>query len=114
MCLDSITKTGLVKSGYGWKLFNERNGSLYSLIYDDKSLPRNRWLKAKRRVVEISDYAEYTAGFHIFTNKKATRDWTGVIYKVKYRKGHTLGKQYGDNVMVADEMLILPLQRKGA
>lgn len=111
MCLDTVTKTGLDKSGFGWKVFKVVEGKIFSDIFDIFCLHPMRpgkWHRAKRIKLH-----SYTTGFHIYTNKKGARHWYGPIRKVKYRKGHTLGKQDGDNIIVADEMMILPLERKG-
>lgn len=115
MCLDTVTKTGLNKSGYGWKVFSERNGKLYGESQQIRTVrPRNRWLKAIQRRLFAYDYRiPYTSGFHVILERDKHWKRYGLLVKVKYRKGHTLGTQIDSNVIVADEMLILPLQKKG-
>ncbi len=113
MCLNTIIETGLNKSGFGWKVFTRKpKGGLYSQAFSKSVLrPRNRWLKANRTIIHLWQ-GWYFSGFHIFLYESAAKKWgcTKNVVKVKYRKGHTLGKQEGI-VIVADEMLILPKER---
>lgn len=126
MCLDTIAKTELDESGFGWKVFNiDCHGHIYGHIFDSYTRKlRNRWLVAKRQNLESDLGLSYTSGFHIFLEKEGAVLWlegsiasaNAEIMKVKYRKGHTTGRQQGifllhGDVIVADEMLILP---KGA
>jgi hypothetical protein len=120
MCLYKITKTGLNRNGFGWKVLMSYDGYLYSELRRTETIrPRNRWLHARR-----TNLGDYLSGFHIFLKKKQAIMWKGygIVLKVKYRKGHTIGSQSmwswsggpGDtfNIIVADEMLILP-EKKG-
>lgn len=122
MCLETITETGLNKSGYGWKVFMIRNGKLYSDNFFTENPKRlNRWLKAKRVEIKVSGN-KYSSGFHIFTKREDALLWQrgihddegdSVIKQVEYRKAHTTGTQDGcflldGDTIVADEMLILP------
>ena len=116
MCLNFIKNKDLNITGIGWKVLNERNGKLYGEFYH-KTLPYklNRWEKATNEILRINSFQTYPSGFHIFVEKKDDERWcfslTGqIIKKVKYRKGHTLGSQTEDNIIVAEEMLIIPKQ----
>lgn len=127
MCLDTITKTGLNKSGYGWKVFMVRNGKLYGDNYfTEKPKRLNRWLKARRVKIETYQhfsYSEYFSGFHIFIERNDAELWqygmrgdNSVTKRVKYRKAHTIGMQSGSYLLdggtiVADEMLICPSKK---
>lgn len=122
MCLDTVTKIGLDKSGYGWKVFNKHsNGTLRGENRNTKTIiPRNRWQKAVKCKITywlLLPNKFYSSGFHVFLTRAEAREWDiykcGYIAKVKYRKGHTAGGQRSLRVIVADEMLILPLQKKG-
>ncbi len=116
MCLDTVTKINLDKSGVGWKVFVMRGDKVYGLYYGEKQARTiNIWLKEK----DFRDGGElqYPYGFHIYTSKGDAAKWVfalerGKVIRVKYRKGHTLGTQVDRGVIVAKEMLILPNQLK--
>lgn len=124
MCLNTITETGLNKSGYGWKVFMVRNGKLYGdIFFTNKPKRLNRWLKAIRVRIKVF-LNEYPSGFHIFIEKNTALSWqrgtvgdNNVIRRVKYRKAHTTGTQSGScflggNTIVADEILICPSRKR--
>ena len=124
MCLDTVTKTNLNESGVGWKVFEVDDGKVCGEIFGsyDKR-PTNRWLHEMnfRDSIMAGLFRKkgYPYGFHIFKHPQTAKRWadrhTGgefIYIKVKYRRGHTLGRQYKGNVIVAKEMLILPNQLK--
>ena len=128
MCLDTVTKIKLDKSGVGWKVYELHKGKLCGDMFSSglagKVIHRkvNKWLSEKDfrdKIAEIGSLI-YPYGFHIFTSKLGAKVWIRqggrtldcVIIKVKYRKGHTLGKQRRHKTIVAKEMLILPNQLK--
>ena len=117
MCLDTITKTGLNKSGYGWKVFDVHDGVLFSEFYNNnegnnkQAVAVNKWMEAIKRNMQGGN--DYLSGFHIFLTEECAVNWAiapyQVVTKVKYRKGHTIGTLHSTyNVVVSDEMLVLP------
>ncbi len=119
MCLDTVTKTNLDESGVGWKVFVMREGKLCGdVFYAHYSRPVNKWLKASAFTIKKCKFKTegYPLDFHIFKSKEGAQSWARAgkpmdrIMKVKYRKGHTRGKQLDYDTIVAKEMLILPNQ----
>ena len=129
MCLDTITKENLNKSGVGYKVFTLRGGGLYGQMFaPGRQRKINRWENEKkfrsRRSESTYGKSHYPYGFHIFKSWRDATQWVGlcgsyagdIVIKVKYRKGHTLGHSLGKqekfNTIVAKKMLILPNQLK--
>lgn len=121
MCLRKVSQKKLKSTGFGWKVFYERNGKLYGEFYGMlKSRPLGKWLNEKkyRRIFRrkfIKTYG-YLAGWHIFKKKKDAKFWCDscgqmVVYKVEYRGVHAQGYQAGSMCVVAKKIKILP--RKG-
>ncbi len=117
MCLTKITKKGLKMSGYGWKVFELGDfDELINVYFPCHKILINIWMKATRNLISSPSFS-YRAGFHIFLEKPSdyeAKDMTGsgvgirtFIKKVKYKKGRIVGFWSGEQVVVADEMLVL-------
>lgn len=106
MCLNVITKSGLNESGVGWKVFLiDDNNRLVSFYYDwihSSGFKENVWYVAD----EKRGSEKYKIGFHVYLQNPMVSD--GITRRVRYRKGHTLGTDKYIDIIVADEMMILP------
>jgi len=134
MCLAAIVEKDLNLSGDGYKIYFKQKKQLFPELNERfKSLPTNRWLKAKRTKIFVSyepywggrAFSCYFSGWHIFTRYADAKKWVAasnhwppgyVIKKVKYRKGFIRGLQYTiyENLLtlVAKEVLIYPKQKR--
>ncbi len=123
MCLDVVEKTGLDLSGHGWKIFSVRDDKL-SGDFHPNIVPINKWLFEKDFRLgfygDSSPSVPYPMGFHIFKFKRDAQTWCKMggsmfqkIQKVKFRKGHTMGKtdiptdsDRMASIIVADEIKV--------
>jgi hypothetical protein len=124
MCLNTLCDRELKQSekqGIGWKVFSKAGSGLvfeYKMFNDKSEVPVGRWLKAEHNFVEAYGFC-YTSGFHVFRTRCAARNWKSnglgyqCICKVKYRKVMYLGIQKYHEVLVVDEILVLPPRKKG-
>ena len=124
MCLERLKDFRTI-GNEGYKIFRMRAGKLSPLCAGkrDKPLLRGRWLKAKdwhekivpRRTqiwdIEGKTCSTYSIGWHIFMSKREARTWcdrmTDKIFKVKYRNISVKGTRDDNNIIVAQEMIIL-------
>ncbi len=140
MCLAGIEKRGLKLAGVGWKVFEIMGGNyrahrirraaagqkLQPVYYNGRGeLVRvGRWLQAKREQIFACSYAIpytnfcYYSGFHIFLDKpdinsvlNHTCGGNVVVRKVKFRRGRIIGHQQRNAIIVADEMIVLPVRK---
>jgi len=123
MCLVSHKKVRKTQ-GFGWKLYEERGGVLYSTEcapYEEQEVPRlvGKWLRARAD----SPFWGYKPGFHIFKWKKDALliqkegetffHEPSALRKVEYRKARLVGPvswSFGASIItptiVADEVRI--------
>jgi len=113
MCIIVSKGVKAPESGVGWKLFDEtKRGKLIFLhLFDVQAATRGRWLKATHCELKDDFNNIYTSGFHVYLRKPPDYRWGPKCLQVKFRKGHTVGYQYDQPVVVADELFI-PLQKK--
>lgn len=127
MCLDTITRKAQEKresKGFGWKVyayddFSDTSGFIWM---KGSRIPKGRWHKADETKIYLSVNSNdnYTSGFHIFTRLKDAakkvrtyfRRGDGVVVKVQYKEGHTYGRQWNSDVVVARKIKILKVVRK--
>ena len=128
MCLDSFESVKITNEVVeAWKVFrmNTYDGTLY-FACQEKCVIRGKWLKSdSSKFIQIWDSSDnkYPQGFHCWkTLKDAKEDrdicrnafgclyactWANyVILKVRARKIRTIGKQFGLDVFVADELFV--------
>ena len=90
----------ILRKNYGWKLFEERKGKLYSILNPGKKhYLINRWLKEedyrspsqkRRKYIHISPRVKYPFGFHIYLSKSEAKAWKTegqVVRKVNIKGG---------------------------
>ena len=111
MCLDVAYKKRPPKTGVGWKIFT-RVDYTYSFKYRQLNgtflVPTDVWLTAENKNIHATyGLREYPSGFHIYLDKPDGI----VVVRVKYRNGHTYGRQDGLRIVVASEMFV-PAQKK--
>ena len=135
MCLNTVSKRKPRETGFGWKMFDVRDGELYGEYYAPGMVrPIDKWLKEgdykdpQGNMITFVPEPDYPAGWHIYKRKKDAENWaylrlSVVVHKVEYRKAHTQGKQrvyliwsnerpVFYNCVVAKEIKILPLKGK--
>ena len=118
MCLETVDKKTRKNVTYGYKVFEETSKGLlpYIRTYSrTKPYPINKWIRDRNpasRKINYSSGRSYSAGFHVFTSlrsAKRERAFEGFPYcvrKVLVKNIVASGKQYGDNICIAREMLI--------
>ena len=124
MCLSKLKEFRTI-GDEGYKVFRIRGGKLSTLCAGkrNKLLLRGRWLKAKdwhekgdSRKDQVWYPEEgaphiYKIGWHILMSKQGARGWyekkTDKVFRVKYRDVSAKGEQSKDNIVVAQEMLIM-------
>jgi len=123
MCLSDITEDGLDREGIGYKVISKGLSSPNTMMTSDQfvDLQADVWNKAKipnwnlyARRMRGGQYEStaYKCGFHIWLSRAGAKNWCGSplsgdrIVRVRYRKGHTVGRQYKYMVIVADEMYV--------
>jgi len=122
MCLDIINYEfkPINDIFVGFKIFKRYNKKIYGeyfslegnkFIQTWNELPLNTWLKAtKKRVYSWEKIQGYDTGFHIFMDEsileKQYIQKHYSILPILYRKPRIIGKQYGENIIIADEMYI--------
>ncbi len=112
MCLREVTSTtrDRKREGFGWKVFNIRDGKIYSECMSRKKAKKEGvWLKS-----QDNGKALYPLGFHVFRTRKAARSWKNIdsavgsrVRKVRWRDFLAEGLQWGSPAIVAKEMMIL-------
>ena len=121
MCMDLISKKKPVPEGVGYKAFVVIGGKLYGEFTYKKSRPIGRWLNAqnyspaKDETGMTSLSGKYKPGWHIFKLRRGVKNWMGnynstshTTRKVKYRFAHTKGIMWDHEVIVAEEIRIIP------
>lgn len=129
MCLSTITKviTNPSQKQYAaWKVFRNQDyyGNPIELRFSHRewylsvSVPIDKWTKAERNPIRCeSSNQEYSSGFHCYLTKASAqraltksqmfyRPERFVILKVAVRGIAYVGTQYGDKVLVAQEMYV--------
>jgi len=114
MCIAVSKGAKAPESGVGWKVFILNGKRLRFQFFSRHLVHRGRWLKAVHHKI-VDDFSNtYTSGFHVYM-RKPPDSWFGKfspeLVQVKFRKGHTVGWQDDEPVVVADELLI-PLKKK--
>ena len=114
MCLEKVLRKEPPKTGKFWKYFcTNTPGILLGILDHPGGFRRGVWLKAFVPFrVEFLPYP-YRIGFHGYPRKPRKSPWVRptILIQCRYRGGHTIGKQHGLTVIVADEIFI-PLPRK--
>ena len=116
MCLDTVDAENR-KVKYGYKVYHERDGNLYS-EFQSNGTPHiiGKWITDTPYVKNLKTTFwsnGYPSGFHVFTSKKAAKDWWAnesehVIRKVLVKDIVASGTQWGHNVVVCRQKKILP------
>jgi len=117
MCLDMKIKNLKNTSGIGYKSF-AKDGRMLIFPYRRGIVKLNKWLKAipiKLPFCKEPLKPSYSSGFHIYCEVEDAKSelimWReDVVRKVMYRKARILGLQDGKEVIVADEIKVLPLK----
>ena len=116
MCLSRLEKFP-VKSNFGWKCFwKNGNGGLIG-PFNAYKFPVNTWLNAghplPRKSTHLDAQETYQAGFHIYaTRDDARRSGNGYIRRVKFRDVIATGYEGEEKVIVAQEILVLPIKKR--
>jgi len=123
MCLKIVSKEKPKPKGYGYKVFEVRNGMLVGdYTAQCKSRPVGVWLKSENYTPTPDERAflapiegKYPLGWHVFKTRKSAEAWMSgkispsCIRKIKYRKAHTQGiNRHKHNIVVAKEIYIIP------
>lgn len=111
---------------YGWKSYPCNKKGDKVLTYTGYK-PIGKWLRAYNEEIRVSynpspsqEDSSYKSGFHIFLSKQDAVDY-GVdddkIFKVKFRKIRTIGRQntvtgYLADCVIAYEMFIIPNKKR--
>lgn len=104
----------------GWKVFNKRNGKLFSLVQRYRMIT-NRWiinLGYTPFKIHTSSGKLYPVGFHIFLTKAGAKMYINLVQdsydenkkftikKVSFKHPLTFGNQCGQPVVVSREIFI--------
>ena len=122
MCMDRISGEKPKATGIGYKAFKVIGGKLYGEFTQKKSRPIGRWLNAqsyppaKNETSSMTSLSgKYNPGWHIFKLRRGVKNWMGdynstshTTRKVKYRLAHTEGSTWDHEVIVAEEIRIIP------
>ena len=107
MCLSTV-KTTSRRSGEGWKIFEVKNGKLYSEVCGTRRpRPVNKWINSSKATLETEGGTTctcYKSGFHIFDKLSGAKRWleyyshkNGMgnckIFKVAYKEVVAAGMQ---------------------
>lgn len=116
MCLGTVSEVKPPKSGFGWKVFKNKNDGFHG-CYFVKSKPYivGEWNTAEAFLNFKTIYARadvsYPIGFHIYTREKDAKavamETDLTVARVQYSGGHTLGWELGGEVVVATRMRII-------
>jgi hypothetical protein len=116
MCLHTIKDEKPSESGIGYKIVFKYTLGIPGYYFRFKSLngsvrvPTDRWLRAEKKVVltdSPNSSIAYESGFHIYKNRpnKALLP-EALIVEVQYKGARILGLEFGDEIIVADQMYV--------
>ena len=105
MCLDVVERKNPPESGWGWKQFNSITETYAYTYFRETKLKRGVWCHSStyKLMTETYPAVSYPSGFHIWLEKC---ELGGIVRKVRFRKAHTLGRQYSRDVIVARDIYI--------
>jgi len=94
---------------------NDKVLTLFHGVNGSKTLPKNQWVKAEKKIVSDGKSTKYLSGFHVVPSHEESVEYLKMFKNVKYKKiipvfvrGEVRKKEHSpSNIWLADEIFII-------